>query len=89
MPLISRFYGLLIYIYFERAAQHHEPHFHASYGEFEASYLINSPSRLAGEMPRRQERLILAWAELHQTELDENWQRAIAGRRLIPIEGLR
>jgi hypothetical protein len=89
MPEVARFYGIGIYIYFERMTQHHEPHFHASYGEHDASFAITPPLLIAGRLPRRQRRLVLAWAELHQAELLENWQRAIAGRPLLRIEGLR
>ncbi|MFN8488633.1 MAG: DUF4160 domain-containing protein [Caldilineaceae bacterium] len=89
MPEIARFYGVAIYLYFERTAQHHEPHFHATYGEYDASFAIDPPLLLAGDLPRRQQRLVLAWAELHQAELLENWHRAIAGQRLLRIEGLR
>ena len=38
---------------------------------------------------RRPLRLVLAWAELHQDELAENWRRARAGETLIEIELLR
>lgn len=40
-------------------------------------------------LPRRQLRFVLAWAELHQSELAENWQRARAGETLREIEPLR
>jgi hypothetical protein len=40
-------------------------------------------------MQLRQLRLVLAWAELHQSELLENWQRARAGETLLDIEPLR
>ena len=38
MPLISQFYGILIYIYKEVNSKHHEPHFHAKYAEYEGVY---------------------------------------------------
>jgi hypothetical protein len=89
MPEISRFHGIAIYIYFEMSARHHEPHFHAVYGEYDASFSISPPMSMAGYLPRRQRRLVLAWAELHQSELLENWQRAMMGRPLRPITGLQ
>ena len=89
MPEISRFYGISVYIYFERTARHHAPHFHASYGDYDASFAIDPPQLIAGTLPRRQERLVLAWAELHQEDLMNNWKRAIIGRNPLPIEGLR
>ncbi|HRW04918.1 MAG TPA: DUF4160 domain-containing protein [Caldilineaceae bacterium] len=89
MPEISRFFGIGIYIYFEMSIRHHTPHFHVSYGEYDASYSIETFQLLAGQLPRRQERLVLQWARLHQSELQENWLRATAGRSLQSIEPLR
>ncbi len=66
----------------------HVPHFHASYGEFEASFAIDSARLLAGTMPRRQMRLIVHWAEIHRTELEENWRELQSGGRRIPIDPL-
>jgi hypothetical protein len=65
------------------------PHFHAAYGEYVASYTIDPPALLAGAMPRREQNLIMAWKELHQAELLENWR--LIGQHLPPkpIEGLR
>ena len=50
------------------------PHFHAYYQDHVGIYDISRVERLAGSLPRRQERLVLAWAELHQEELLTNWQ---------------
>jgi hypothetical protein len=44
---------------------------------------------LDSTLPRRQLRFVLAWAELHQEELRENWRRARAGETLQEIEPLR
>ncbi|MGH3147857.1 MAG: DUF4160 domain-containing protein [Rubrobacter sp.] len=43
---------------------------------------------MAGSLPRRQRRLIEAWAELHQQELMDDWQRLQAGRSPLPIQPL-
>ena len=82
------FYGISIYMYPEAASPHHLPHFHAYFGEYGASFGIEPPILLEGVMPRRQLRLILAWAELHQEELDDNWHRLQSGRAPIRIIGL-
>lgn len=50
------------------------PHFHAYYQEHVGIYSIEMIERLAGSLPTRQERLVLAWAELHREELLRNWQ---------------
>jgi hypothetical protein len=88
VPIISSFYGIAIYMYFEANAPHKLPHFHAYYGEHIASFSIEPPNLLERELPRRQRRLVLAWAELHQTELMQNWQLARDGRLPRKIAGL-
>ena len=52
-------------------------------------YDIGKIERLAGTLPRRQERRVLAWAELHQEELLSNWQTLQQGRPAIKIEPLK
>ena len=88
MPSISRFRGISIYVYTERNAPHHLPHFHVYYGQYLASFAINPPAILEGTLPRRQHRLVLAWAEIHQEELIENWRRIQNGQQPRQIEGL-
>ncbi len=48
--------------------QPHSPHFHAYYQDAVAVYAIDPVGLLAGELPRRQTRMVEAWAELHQEE---------------------
>lgn len=88
MPAISRFYGVVITMYYE-FGRHQQPHFHARYGEYKASFTIMPPALLAGAMPRRQLNLIIAWAELHSEELLENWRRIESEHPLNSIDGLR
>ncbi|MDF0665398.1 MAG: DUF4160 domain-containing protein [Nitrospira sp.] len=60
MPIISMFYGIIIRMYLLDSKHHHLPHIHARYGEFEASIAIGDAEILAGEMPRKQLRLVQA-----------------------------
>lgn len=87
MPEISRFRGIIIRMFYE-VGRHQRPHFHAVYSEYMASFTIDPPALLAGVMPRKQQHLILAWAELHQEELMENWELAKQELPLKKIEGL-
>jgi hypothetical protein len=87
MPEISRFFGIVIAVYYEYG-RHQRPHFHARYGGHRASFTINHPELLAGSVPRRQQHLILVWTELHQVELLDNWQRVTEERPLLYIAGL-
>jgi hypothetical protein len=70
MPEISRFYGIIIYMYFK---DHFPAHFHAVYNEFEALMSIETGEIMQGDMPKKQLRLVQAWTELHREELIENF----------------
>lgn len=87
MPELSRFYGIIIRMYFE-AGPHHLPHFHAYHGDDEAVYGLEPVELLAGNLPRRSARLVEAWAELHQPELIADWEMLQAGTRPLPIAPL-
>lgn len=89
MPEIARFFGIIIRMYVEADASHHLPHFHAYYQDAIAVYGIEPIELVAGSVPRRQERLIEAWVELHQAELMKNWSRLQNGRLPSKIEPLR
>jgi hypothetical protein len=89
MPEISRFFGIIIRMYAEAGGQHHPPHFHAYYQEDVAIYGVDTIDHLAGSLPRRQQRFVEAWAEIHQQQLLENWGRLQQGRpprRIEPLE---
>ena len=86
MPTISRFFGIAIAMYFD---DHGFPHFHARHAEGEAKIRIDNLEVIDSTLPRRQLRIVLAWAELHQDELSENWRRARAGEKLREIEPLQ
>lgn len=88
MPELSRFFGIIIRMYAEFGAPHHEPHFHAYYQDDIAIYGIETLEPIAGSLPRRQQRLVEAWAELHQEELLVDWQRLQKGRKPNPIDPL-
>ena len=73
----------------EAGVQHHTPHFHAYYQDGVAVYGINPVELISGELPKRQQRLIEAWAELHQDALLEDWRRLQAGQLPQPIAPLQ
>ena len=79
MPVISMFYGILIRMYLLDDKHHNLPHIHARYAEFEASINLSDGEVLAGELPRKQLRLVQAWIELHRDELMANWELARSG----------
>ena len=78
MPELSRFYGIVIRMYFD---DHAPPHFHAAYGSEEAVIGIDSLALLHGHLPPRAQGLVVEWASLHHAELRAAWSRA---KRLEP-----
>lgn len=86
MPTISRFLGIVIAMYFD---DHGPPHFHARHADGAAKIRIDTLETIDSTLGRRQLRFVLAWAELHQDELFENWRLARAGETLNEIEPLR
>lgn len=76
-------------MYAESDAPHHMPHFHAYYQEHVGIYGITPVDLISGELPKRQHRLVEAWAELHQTELTAAWDSLQAGRKPQSIEPLK
>jgi Domain of unknown function (DUF4160) len=86
VPTISRFFGIVIARYFD---DHGPAHFHARHAEGSATVRIDTLEVIESSLGRRQLRFVLAWAELHQDELFENWRRARVGETLQPIAPLR
>jgi hypothetical protein len=88
MPELSRFFGIIIRMYMEVGGPHHLPHFHAYYQEDAAVIGLDPIELIAGALPRRQQRLVEAWAELHQAELIAAWHQLQAGQVPQPIDPL-
>jgi hypothetical protein len=60
MPEISRFYGIVIRMYFD---EHLPPHFHAEYGDYEALININTLAVISGKLPPRALGLVIEWVQ--------------------------
>ena len=87
MPTISMFYGIVIRMYFA-PGEHNPPHFHAYYNESKASVSLLTLDLIEGSLPRKQLRLVQAWAELHIDELMADWELAMNGESLYKITPL-
>lgn len=85
MPEISRFFGIIIKMYY---ADHPPKHFHAEYNEFRAMISIEDLKIVEGQLPPRALKLIIEWAALHKKELLENWNRATTRSKLEKIKPL-
>jgi hypothetical protein len=88
MPIISMFYGIIIRMYLLDNKNHNIPHVHAKYAEFEASISIIDGEILAGEMPKKQLRLVQAWVEIYRDELMADWEIATSGEKPYKIKPL-
>jgi len=89
MPEISRFFGIIIRMFMEAGAAHHTPHFHAYYQEHVGVFSLDPVDLIAGDLPRTQQRLVEAWAELHRSELRADWDRAPGRTAPLPIAPLQ
>lgn len=68
MPELSRFYGIIIKMYFNDTQQHHKPHIHAFYGDYEAVVAVDG-DLLAGSIPAKQLKIIIGWLAIHEEEV--------------------
>ena len=75
MPELSRFYGIVIQMYYR---DHPPPHFHALYAGQQAMVEIETLAFIEGALPARARGLVIEWASLHQEELREAFRRAAA-----------
>lgn len=73
MPVLSKFYGIIIRMYFLQS-EHNPPHIHAIYGEHVAAIEIDSKRVLEGSLPPKAMALVVEWMTIHQTELMEIWE---------------
>lgn len=89
MPSISFFYGIIIYMYFYDNREHHTPHLHAIYQDDKAVLSIPDGELLSGNLPKNKLRIVQAWIELRKEELLADWNLAVNGQELYPIEPLK
>jgi hypothetical protein len=86
MPEISRFFGIVIQMYYN---DHAPPHFHVRYGGHKALIAVDSLAVLKGQLPPRALGLVIEWAAMHRHELIEDWNLARAEtelRFIAPLE---
>ena len=85
MPIVSNFYGIIIYFFYN---EHNPPHFHAKYNEFEAIIDIKTLGLTIGYLPKKAQSLVIEWAIDHQDELMKNWDLCQIGKQPEKIEPL-
>ena len=83
MPVISRFYGLIIKMYFQQK-EHQPPHIHVAYAEYSASIVIADGRVLEGDLPNKAISMVHEWINLHREELLKMWDT----QEFVTIPGL-
>jgi Domain of unknown function (DUF4160) len=76
-------------MYPEHGGRHNRPHLHAVYQRAKVVLAVDTIEVLAGQLPRRQQRLLEGWAELHQQVLLDAWHILQSDRNPPPIDPLR
>ncbi|MCX7110341.1 MAG: DUF4160 domain-containing protein [Candidatus Methylumidiphilus sp.] len=84
MPVISRFLGIVIAMYWD---DHSPPHFHAKYESYEITVNILT-GVIEGRFPKRALRHVLDWYDIHKDELMEDWELCRKKESPKPIEPL-
>jgi len=88
MPTISMFYGILIRMFIMDTDKHKLPHIHAEYQGETAVYSIPDGNLLAGLIPTKKDKLVVAWIEIHKDDLIADWELAVNGKTPFKIKGL-
>ncbi len=84
MPEISRFYGIVIKMFFK--PKEHEPsHIHALYGETIGIFDLKTMQMTKGDMPKKAQELVAEWLSAHQSELLQMWNEQNI-RKLPPLQ---
>lgn len=85
MPEISRFYGIIISLFWR---DHNPPHIHFAYGEYECT--ISIIDRVVdGKAPAKVIAKVNEWIDLHEPELLTAWENAQNGLQFGKITPLK
>lgn len=84
IPVLSRFYGIIIRMYFLQK-EHNPPHIHATYGDDVAAITISDGSVIEGALPGKALEMIKEWISLHKEELLLMWETQ-EFKQLSPLE---
>jgi len=88
MPTISMFYGILIRMFFYDTDRHNVPHVHAEFQGNVGVYSIPDGELLAGKLPPKKHKMVVAWIAIHEDELMADWDLALNGKKPFQIRGL-
>jgi hypothetical protein len=83
MPTLSIFFGIIVRMWHD---DHPPPHIHVEYQGFEALVNIATGEVTEGALPRKVASIVKEWCQVHQAELQDNWNRA---QRFEPLERIQ
>ncbi len=84
MPVLSRFYGIIIRMYFLQK-EHNPPHIHAIYNEDVAAIDLMTGKIIEGYLPPKALSMVQEWIEIHREELKNIWETQ-EFKNLAPLE---
>jgi hypothetical protein len=84
MPVISKFYGIVIRFYFLQS-EHNPPHIHALYKNYAAAIELATGDVIDGNLPPSKVRLVKEWVNNHREELEEMWQSQVF-KKIDPLK---
>ena len=76
MPTIASFYGIIIFMHITRK-EHLPPHIHARYGEYQATFIIETGELYFGDFPSKGRQLIKEFVLMHKKELQKMWDTEV------------
>ena len=86
MPIISRFFGIVIRMFYE---EHSPAHFHVEYQDGKAIFDFHGNIIKGDLASRTATKLVREWIDIHFLELQEDWDMAREGKEIKKIEPLR
>ncbi len=84
MPVLSKFYGIIIRMYFQQA-EHNPPHIHALYGDDMAEVDIRTGEIIEGSLPPKALAMVREWIEINRKDLLHMWETQ-EFKKLSPLE---
>ena len=87
MPVISRFYGIVIKMYLKQK-EHNPPHIHAIYGEYVGMFTLSDGEMFEGDIPTNIQKMIKEFIFYYRDRLEIMW-RTQQFEMLPPINDCR
>lgn len=84
MPIISKFYGITIKMYFIQK-EHNPPHIHAFYEKYTSIININTLEEIEGDLPEKALKIVREWIEINKKEILQMWNTQ-EFKKIKPIE---